>query len=96
MSWKAVFENPVEKPVRVIAAVWRVRLNSQGYDSRGRYFGLGQPVYEVVAQTTPGQGLRSRYIATEEIGEIRATDRNHAKDLIRRRLGDHYRVVFTR
>lgn len=87
MSWKAVFENPAEKTSRVIAAVWRVRLDSRGYNSRGQYFGLGQPLYSFVAQDS-----RGRYVA---IDHIRATNLRHAKDLIRRRL-DKYEVRFTR
>lgn len=80
-----VHENPTGQ--KAIAAIWRVQLNSQGYDSRGRYFGRGQPLYEYVAQDA-----RGRYIATDE---IRATNRNHAKDLVRRRLST-YDVKFTR
>lgn len=86
--WASVFRSglaePSDAPRSVRLYLERVKLDSGGYDSRGRYFGLGLPLYR----------------ASDDRGdvdvELRATDRAHAKDLVRRRLGPKYDVRFTR
>jgi hypothetical protein len=50
----------------------RVRLNSGGYDSRGRYFGIGAPLFRYVSEDGSIDD------------EIRGKDREDAKDEIRR------------
>jgi hypothetical protein len=61
-----------------------LKLDSGGYDQRGTYYGLGLPLYR----------------ASDDRGDVdvtlRANDRAHAKDLVRRRLGTAYDVRFTR
>jgi len=86
--WASVFrtglQEPSQGPRQVRLYLERLKLDSGGYDARGRYFGLGLPLYR----------------ASDDRGdvdiELRATDRAHAKDLVRRRLGDSYDVRFTR
>lgn len=51
----------------------RIPLNSQGYDPAGRYFGIGQPLY-LYMDTEFGLG-----------DHIRAWDREHAKELIKKK-----------
>lgn len=51
MSWKAVFDNPYpwtpSLPQNTAAKLrlYRVKINSGGYDERGRYWGVGAPLY---------------------------------------------------
>lgn len=59
----------------------RIRLDSQGYDRHGRYWGVGRPLF----QYDDGGQL---------IGEVRADDRRHAKELVRRRLSSYPFTVF--
>ncbi len=73
---------------KVIVSLTKVRLNRGGYDSRGRYWGVGQPLYQYDVGDTRGGFIMNDY--------IRAIDRAHAKDLIRRRLGSRYDVRFMR
>ena len=49
----------------------RVRLNAQGYDSSGRYCGIGKPLYAYESAET----YETRY--------VRSDSRAEAKDLIR-------------
>jgi len=79
---------PRVKPEKVRGYLVRVRLNRGGYDSRGRYFGTGAPLYSYELANEQGRYLES--------GEIRATDRAHAKDLIRRRHAHEYDIKFVR
>lgn len=85
--WASMFRTGLQegegpRPIRLYLE--RVKLDSGGYDRRGRYYGVGLPLYR----------------ASDDRGdvdvEIRANDRAHAKDLVRRRLGDAYDVKFTR
>lgn len=80
-------EGPRVKPEKVRAYLVRVKLNRGGYDSRGRYWGLGQPLYmyELVDE-------RGRYVHSDH---IRAPDRAYAKDIIRRQL-PQYDISFVR
>lgn len=56
--------------------LYRVRLNSQGYDNRGRYFGVGLPLYyyfydyEVDGEYKDGDGY------------FRASSREKAKQMV--------------
>lgn len=52
----------------------RVRLNRGGYDSFGRYWGTGAPLYQFWNEPAPGGGCKS--------GTIRAADRDAAKAII--------------
>lgn len=103
MIWKNPILNPTEirtrpakrgefgerlEPMKVRAYLVRVRLNSGGYDIRGRYWGLGQPLYMYELADE-----RGRYVHSDH---IRATDRAHAKDLIRRRHAAEYEIRFVR
>lgn len=85
--WASVFrtglQEPSQGPRQVRLYLERLKLDSGGYDPRGTYYGLGLPVYR----------------ASDDRGDVdvtlRANDRAHAKDLVRRRLGTLYDVRFT-
>jgi hypothetical protein len=49
----------------------KVRINKSGYDSNGRYWGLGSNLYHYYAEQS------------NEEGHVRASDRNEAKEKIR-------------
>jgi hypothetical protein len=53
----------------------KVRLDSQGYDNIGSYFGIGQPLYYYVSYDFPEGLLRYQYS-----GYIRASSRQKAKE----------------
>lgn len=66
------FEAPKEASVKLV--LQRVQLDSGGYDSNGTYFGSGDPLY---------------WYASEDYSiesQIRAHDRNEAKEKIRGRF----------
>lgn len=85
--WASIFRTglaePGDGPRKIRLYLERVKLDSGGYDRHGRYYGRGLPLYR----------------ASDDRGdvdiELRANDRAHAKDLVRRRLGDAYDVRFT-
>lgn len=52
----------------------RVRINSQGYDAFGSYYGVGQPVWEVMVQ-----GYASHPELEGQTITFRAADRDAAK-----------------
>jgi hypothetical protein len=62
----------------------RVRLNRGGYDAYGSYWGAGQPLYWYNFIGADGQ---------EVDDHIRADDRDHAKEVIRRKHGDMVRFL---
>lgn len=53
-----------------ITMLRHVRLNRQGYDSQGRYFGRGLPLYRFEYQDASGKYFN---------GELRAVGRDDAK-----------------
>lgn len=56
--------------------MWRIRLNSQGYDNMGAYWGIGQPLYYYSHEWPNEHG---HYIQET----IRASSREDAKAKIR-------------
>jgi len=51
-------------------SLYRVRLNSQGYNSDGRYFGIGDPVYRADDEDCTFEHVRakSRAEAAQKLG----------------------------
>lgn len=77
LEWKggSVY-NPASLIVPVKLAMWRVKLNSDGYDSGGAYWGTGQPLYCVECHETGYCVFR------------RAAARQQLKDAMRREWPD--------
>lgn len=55
----------------------RVRLDNGGYTNEGNYYGVGQPLYEYFCDEPDPQ-------LGEIEGELRADNREHAKDKLKR------------
>lgn len=55
---------------------WQVRLNSQGYDKRGTYYGVGMRVYTFMLEDGA-------------IDQFRALDRQHAREILTARYPNH-------
>lgn len=59
----------------------RVKLNSQGYESRnGQYYGVGAPLYRATGEQ---ESEWAQGIYTDVIEEFRARNRKDAKDMLR-------------
>ena len=67
--WGGTYDLDAETPKLHLYAV---RLNSGGYTSTGRYYGVGQTLYSVESADESNIGF-----------EIRASDREHAKSIVR-------------
>lgn len=65
---------PPERKGKLVVRINRVRLDRGGYDSQGRYFGAGKPLF--------------MYYADEEdlYGHVRASDKAEAKEKVRREV----------
>ena len=60
----------------------RVHLNAGGYDSRGRYYGSGQPLYRLTPKTTTTWfHTRTNANFIRETIETRAIDARMAREL---------------
>lgn len=59
--------------------VERIRLNRGGYDRRGRYYGVGQPLYHVTGENT-GTEHTSRRLVIDEL--VRAPDARAARQKV--------------
>ncbi len=62
----------------------RVRLNNGGYNSNGRYFGIGTPLYYYYSDDNPLDGY------------VRGSDRETAKKRIREGYPAHKNIKFYR
>jgi hypothetical protein len=82
-------------PITLKFSLQRIRLNSGGYDSAGRYYGIGAPVYHASADYETGEKTSLGYTIWEtETHTFRAEDRTHAKQIVRAKFAAHYDVRF--
>ena len=82
MDIEHLVKNATNKPHKTTKCyVRRVRLDAGGYDSSGYYYGVGQPVYKYEWQYGPDP---FEYVCSA----LRADDRDHAKEKLRRRYPD--------
>lgn len=65
-----------------MCSLQKLRINSQGYTPEGFYYGVGQPVYWYSVEYHDDRG----WIDYIDRVAIRANDREHAKQIIRKSL----------
>jgi hypothetical protein len=70
----------IEPKTVVKVSLRRVRINSQGYDDKGHYWGVGQPLFYREWDEAEGPYTSGGY--------MRADDRDHAKGIIRAELNE--------
>ena len=56
--------------------VWKIRINSQGYDDGGAYWGIGSPLY--CCEFEDDEFVRTQY--------VRARHRDAAKEIVRQTI----------
>ncbi len=72
-------------------SVRRLRINQGGYDSTGEYWGIGQPIYQVICREPKPFSTSEysrEYINGDILFKIRANDAEHAKALINQKMHD--------